>query len=594
MNNPEISACYRILRLPVILGITFVSIVLTGVLTNAISKQTADTSIDELGVSVSTEMSTVIQTQISSYFQMLVTTLDSSVMGIPTRLLNPENSTSMRPLLVYLARNLFVDRMQVYYSEVHKVDYTYWESTGQYRAFSYGFYPDFEWDGYQPGNLTNYFYDPTFPEVVRLGKRDTVEFTDMEPVVLQARNATGIDFQPTFVYNTTDEIPDVYMGIFIPFRKNNRLDFYVNVLFSIENSDKFVALIKAQYPFHAALMESSTGELIADTNADQPSFTIIDKRVHRYTYLDSTNRFIRAGGIYVKAHMLDTPGAYDNTKNTVVRTMIDDEDSYISFTTLHIRSLRWLLFIVIPTEPIRGDMDRLNDRTVVSIIIVYVVVGVVSLFIVVWVSWSLTMLCSDMQVVSTMDLDTIRPPRSLIVYELMQIQNDFYLMISRLKEYRSYLPQHLLTKADDDESEDDSDVEVNGNSKNPLTMSRPHSRGTNMSVDSLASSSRQSSIKGDIGNTTPSSPDLPVAFIKRKHTFTLRRLLEAKKVTIVALNLRGTHTLMESLTQSEFTQSLFHSMTVAMNVVTSARGKGTSLRIFGDSHIFGYGVVSKC
>eukprot|EP00759_Apiculatamorpha_spiralis_P022391 PhF_6_TR26636/c0_g1_i5/m.38577 len=590
------------IRLPVLLGFTFCAVMLTGILTVTESNRTTRSTVDNLGISVCLEMDSVIRSQVIAYFVGVETMLHGASMAVLTDLVDPTNASSMRPLLAYLARYKDVDNMKVYYAEVHQVDYEYWNQTGQYRGITYGFYGTSswtglsasgpEWYGYQPGLLHTYFVNFTFPELPRTGEGEMQESVDLEPVVFQARSATDIEFQHTFVYNTSVEVPAVYLGVFIPFRKNNRLDFYINVQFSIAASDQFVMLLSSLYPFHAALLEYETGEFMADTNSDQGVFVVEENGVRRLTYRESTDPMIREGGEYVYRNL---PSIGDDARH-VSRATIAGVECYVSFSVIQVRSITWIMYVVIPSEPIRGEIDRTAWRSVVAIIVLYIMDGTIALMVLVWVSWALRELSQEMGIVSTMELDNIRPPRNLIVYEMLKIQREFYIMIQHLKQYSEYLPKHVLVgKGEEDgENADEDPSEPSVPSREPSSMFPRNEKSIDESLDSYPLPSLTPPQKQHSTNAlTRQASVLSSRQTSRKRGITtLHKMMERKTVTVLVLNLRASHLSMETHPRDDFTEMLFRSMTIATEVV--AKRKGTTLNVFGDHHVVGFGVVTKC
>eukprot|EP00759_Apiculatamorpha_spiralis_P040030 PhF_6_TR38704/c0_g1_i3/m.57917 len=185
-----------LLSVPFIIGVLLSIVVITSTSTFAVQKTTSDGTIDHVTINYATELYHAQVNTIEGYFMSVET-----LMEVPRVVLSSEYATptgpgymSIRPMLYNLAyiRNKDIN---IYYVEVHVVDYEYWDRTGDYRAHSYGFVKDgAEWDGTQPGILTDYNIDNSS---VRLNRTfiKSYNYTDLEPVVFLARQVEGIGLQ---------------------------------------------------------------------------------------------------------------------------------------------------------------------------------------------------------------------------------------------------------------------------------------------------------------------------------------------------------------------------------------------------------------
>jgi len=344
------------------------------------------------------------------------------------------------------------------------------DRAGDFRGFTYGMEyrsdPNLsgEWEGIQPGRQRHYaidFTQPTvLPRIYNSPFNSEYDFPENEPVAYLSQKIEGTGFSPTFIYEKVQsEDPEVLSGVFHSFWRNGRLDFYVNLQFSVTNIDNFLQSLKAEYPFSIALLELDSGYIIGDSSPDKPFFLTEgfnglvnstegtqtwrdDRKASRKTFSQSSDPRLRLGGAYVygkigRVQSQDVPF----TKDVV---QIGDEQCSITYGSLRVKNLNWLLFVVVPTAAARGDVDALNTRITIIISVTFCVVCLMCFLMLLWVSRLMNKLADGMACVARLELDSFDEGSRIRITELKRIQLSFLIMVEMIKEYRKYLPQALM------------------------------------------------------------------------------------------------------------------------------------------------------
>jgi len=121
---------------------------------------------------------------------------------------------------------------------------------------------------------------------------------------------------------------------------------------------------------------------------------------------------------------------------------------YIMFSPQKFGSLNLITIIVIPEDDFMKAIKDSNIYLGVIVAIVGIVAILSGIAVSLAVSFPLKHLAKMMNVVTTMELDTIRKTWwAGILYELKMIQDHFLMMVERLKEYRAFLPSTVVNIA---------------------------------------------------------------------------------------------------------------------------------------------------
>eukprot|EP00759_Apiculatamorpha_spiralis_P003705 PhF_6_TR11718/c0_g1_i1/m.19112/K17533/MAP3K19, YSK4; mitogen-activated protein kinase kinase kinase 19 len=507
------------LTIPFLFGLMFFALISVAVITYALQKDISDNTLDKVTFAYAEQVYWTQFQTIQGYFSAMevLTMVPRITVDANFTSVYPDRYWTFRRVLYYLAKSTEVS---VYFAEAQVVNWEVWNRTGQYLAWSYGFYQSgIEWDGVQPGYMAEYHVDETTSNLTRKSFNRDYNFTDLEPVVFLAREVEGIGFQTTFIYNDALEAPDVYTGVFRSVHlPNGKIDYYVNIQFSVLNIDDFLSSLRSDFPFEIMLMEVN-GDIIGDSEESDRPF-LVDSgnvRVLRRTYRESTNELLKHGGAYVHDRLSSSKIVEDTTLDNANKTVFRDRlvlagiDSYIVFGVLPIRNLKWVMFVVMPVEGVRGQVDKVNQRITIVIITLFVMVFLASFALLVWISRALSSLCTDMAKVSDMNLDGVKEEGILHITELKRIQLSFWIMVHMLKEYRNYLPQALLEGEDtgdmieEVEEEDNSETD---NVKESFTIPKnlqmvtvppdPEKDMTVQALDSLDASSRGATLEGSM------------------------------------------------------------------------------------------------
>jgi class 3 adenylate cyclase len=157
-----------------------------------------------------------------------------------------------------------------------------------------------------------------------------------------------------------------------------------------------------------------------------------------------------------------------------------------------------------------------------------------------------------MALVENMDLNAIQTGVFHYFSEILSMQNSFYMMIAKLKEYRTYLPSHLLnTGHHDDEEETDikglghigSDSSQRGMMRH--TSLRSRSSSTSSQGKSFFGNRKQSTVSGSSGGGSNNRPNTA-----NDVRFSLG--LESRDVTIAIVRIVNQDSLMYKMENSDF------------------------------------------
>eukprot|EP00759_Apiculatamorpha_spiralis_P051352 PhF_6_TR5196/c0_g1_i1/m.7477 len=267
-NNPFLSLAF-------IIGMLLAAVVGTSVSTYVIQKLVSDGAIDDISLSYASEIHDAQVSSIRGYLNSIEALMEVPILvevgkyGSTSKVMSLNNNSNLRPMLYGLSRPRIVS-VHVYSVECHIVDYEFWNQTGQYRGYSFGFDPSgLEWEGYQPGLTTEYSNNVTSLE--RTFLRTYNHSSPMEPVMELAQKIEGIGFQRTYIYLDNENLPDVYTGVFYSFFSEGRLSHYINLEFSVRNFDNYLHSLAHKKDIAIALVEFDNGDIIGDScEQDQP------------------------------------------------------------------------------------------------------------------------------------------------------------------------------------------------------------------------------------------------------------------------------------------------------------------------------------
>jgi hypothetical protein len=165
-----------------------------------------------------------------------------------------------------------------------------------------------------------------------------------------------------------------------------------------------------------------------------------------------------------------------------------DNVLFISATVLkRDNGLNMLIVYVVPRRSFIGRYVGFVSTALVISAIVGIIGAIVGIVISVLVSLPLAKLVKQMSYLETMQLHEVREYPVSSLSEIATIQATFYVVVSRLKEYKAFLPSYVLAR---DFGQDNSE-------KDTATDIQRMGTGTSF-TESILSSSRRSSTASDI------------------------------------------------------------------------------------------------
>ncbi len=244
---------------------------------------------------------------------------------------------------------------------------------------------------------------------------------------------------------------------------------------------------------------------------------------------------------YIKAN----PNAMD-----IVFTRDHDNNQQIAFQRYvdNIAGMDWTFVYVVPVADSIGPYVTIG--VIVAVISSVILIG--ALLAGVIFAWILVKpilhLAGEMSLVENMDLNSIQTGKYHYFSEIVSMQASFYLMIAKLKEYRTYLPSHLLGKVEEEEDDEFKDVTTSPSRKNSALDPKLSRHGSGKgSGKSFIAQRKQSTISNNSSFGVRQSVSS-----NSGGDFRFMLGLENKDVTVVIMKISNFDHLMNKLEKNDF------------------------------------------
>jgi len=215
------------------------------------------------------------------------------------------------------------------------------------------------------------------------------------------------------------------------------------------------------------LFEKSTGSLLTATDGTPTVVRDGNSTINRVATLNDINHRLISPSLH-RIHKVagidfeKFPGQFNSSGwSTMTFTLTSwDRKKFLVSAALN-REYGWVMMYVVPSSVFFAPaVPGLISAIVISAVIVLIACtfGIVILRI---ITKPLGMIVTELDLVSTMDLDSILSniSQSPYLYEMRCIHLSFIAMVRKLKLYRSFLPSHILANLDSNNVNNEMDID---------------------------------------------------------------------------------------------------------------------------------------